>query len=218
MVLEVRQNNRSPSGLRQRYILALVLMVLCLGVSILCIKGEAGLESAGEFLVVDDGELQPADLIHVLGGRAERLNYGIQLYQAGYAPRLFITGGIEDVVKYRESALDQGVPPQDIFPKESQALTTYDEGLALRQFLDQDPTIQAVIVVSSPYHTRRSRLIFDWLVGERVALQVVPVPFDRSAHQRRWWTDPTSRQIVLSEYLKILGLPLIHFFPQMGIR
>lgn len=207
----MRQDSRSLSGSRQIYILAVVVMVLCLGVSFLFIKGEAALESAGEFLVVDDGELRPADLIHVLGGRAERLDYGIQLYEAGYAPRLFITGGIEDVVKYREYALEQGVPPQDIFPKESQALTTYDEGLALLQFLDLNPTIQGVIVVSSPYHTRRPRLIFDWLLGDRATLQFVPVPFDLSAHQRRWWTDSQSRQVVVGEYLKILGLPFLHF-------
>jgi uncharacterized SAM-binding protein YcdF (DUF218 family) len=209
--------NKLPAGSVGIYILVLVVVGVCLGLSFLFIQGKAVLEDVGGFLVVDAGNLQPADLIHILGGRPERLNYGIQLYKAGYAPRLFITGGIEDVVKYREYALEQGVPAADIFPKESQALTTYDEGLALAQFLDQEPTIQSVIVVSSPYHTRRSQLIFDWLLGDQIKLQVVPVPFDRSAHQRRWWTDPDSRQVVIGEYLKILGLPFSPFFSLTGI-
>ncbi len=144
----------------------------------------------------------------------ERLDYGIELYETDISPRLFITGGIDDVLKYREYALDRGVPAEDIFPKESQALTTYEEALALKQFLDQEQAIHSVMVVSSPYHMRRSQLIFEWLLGNRVKLQFRPVPFERSGHQRRWWADPGSRQSVIGEYLKILGLPFIWIYTE----
>jgi len=188
--------------------LAVVVVGICLGLNFLLLKGESALKDMGEFLVVDEGDIQPADLIHILGGRQERLDFGIQLYEAGYAPRLFITGGIDDVVKYRVHALEQGVSHADVFPKESQAITTYEESLALERFLAQEHAVQSVIVVSSPYHMRRSQIIFDWLLGDRVKLQFKPVPFELSEHQRRWWTDPGSRQFVISEWVKILGLPV----------
>jgi len=193
----MKAENRPPVGSFKIFILTVVLVGICLGLNFLLVKGVSTLQGIGTFLVVDNGDSQPVDLIHILGGQMERLDYGIELYEAGISPRLFITGGIDDVLKYREYALDRGVHAEDIFPKESQALTTYEEALALKQFLDQEQAIHSVMVVSSPYHMRRSQLIFEWLLGNRVKLQFRPVPFERSGHQRRWWADPGSRQSVI---------------------
>jgi uncharacterized SAM-binding protein YcdF (DUF218 family) len=206
--IEMRPEYRRPRGSFRLYILVGLLVSLCFCTNFLLLKGDSTLENLGYFLVVDDGDVQPADLIHVLGGRPERLDFGIQLYKAGYAPRLFITGGIEDVVRYRRYAVEQGVPPEAIFPKESQAVTTYQEALQLKLFLDQEPHIQSVVIVSSPYHMRRSQLIFDWLLRDRVSRQFIPVPFELSEHRPVWWANKSTRDIVFSEYLKILALPV----------
>ncbi len=48
--------------------------------------------SVGNFLIVSD-DLQPADLIHVLGGDVERIDYAIELHQQGYGEKILFTGG-----------------------------------------------------------------------------------------------------------------------------
>lgn len=161
------------------------------------------LMAIGDFLVVEEEDLRPADLIHALGGNFERLDYAIFLYQNGYAPRLFITGS-DDAIAYRSYVIGRGVPAEDVAPASSQAINTYQEAQELKQFLGEESSVQSVIVVSSPYHMRRARWAFRRVLGERVRLQFAPVPFPVSPAARRWWTNPTTRKSVLSEYVKIL--------------
>jgi hypothetical protein len=97
--------------------------------------------------VIQD-ELQPADVIDVLAGESDRLDYAVKLYHEGYAPRLFVTGC--DCTKYREWASAGGVRPEEIFPNTSRATTTYEEALELKEFLEGDLSIQSVIITDAP--------------------------------------------------------------------
>jgi uncharacterized SAM-binding protein YcdF (DUF218 family) len=155
----------------------------------------------GSFLVVEDN-LKPADLIHILGGGFDRLDYGLQLYEQGYGQRIFITGG-DDASVYRAYALANGAEAKHILPAESWAVDTYEEALELKQFLDRDSSVQSVIVVSSPYHTRRAQWTFQEVLADQVALQFAPVPFAMARHQQQWWMDAGSRKIVMGEYFKL---------------
>jgi uncharacterized SAM-binding protein YcdF (DUF218 family) len=156
----------------------------------------------GSFLVVED-HLKPADLIHTLGGGFDRLDYGLQLYEQGYGRRIFITGG-DDAIAYRAYALANGADAEHILPAESWAINTHQEALELKQFLAGEPSIQSVIVVSSPYHMRRAQWTFQDILGEQVDLQFSPVPFELARHKPQWWADAASRKIVIGEYFKIL--------------
>ena len=156
----------------------------------------------GNFLVVED-KLKPADLIHILGGGFDRLDYGLQLYEQGYGQRIFITGG-DDAIAYRAYALANGAEAEHILPIESWAINTFQEALELQQFLDRESSVQSVIVVSSPYHMRRAQWTFQDVLGEQVDLQFSPVPFEMARHQQQWWADASSRQIVVGEYFKLL--------------
>lgn len=92
----------------------------------------------GDFLVVED-TLQPADLIHVVSGEEDRLDYGVQLYLQGFGRRLFFTGdGVPDkpVIRaelYQEEAISQGVPPADIYLDGGPIDSTYSEAVRLKQ-------------------------------------------------------------------------------------
>jgi uncharacterized SAM-binding protein YcdF (DUF218 family) len=157
----------------------------------------------GDFLVVKEDNLQPADMIHVLDGDFNRLDYAVELYHQGYAPRLFLTGC--DYVAYKERAIVNGVRPEDIFPDSSRAATTYQEALELKGFLEANPSIQSVIIVSTPYHMRRAQWAFNRVLGDRASLQFAPVPFGMGGYEREWWTHTWSRTFVVDEYFKILA-------------
>jgi len=180
----------------------LVLGAILLLPATLILARKPVLSSLGNFLIVKEDYLQPADLIHVLGGGVERLDYAVALYRQGYSPRLFITGG-QSAVLYKTYAISQGAHPADIQPAKSWAMSTYQEALELKRYVDNEPTIQSVIIVSSPYHMRRAQWSFTQVLGNRVKLQFAPVPFAQSRHQERWWMAAGTRKSVITEYLKL---------------
>jgi uncharacterized SAM-binding protein YcdF (DUF218 family) len=156
----------------------------------------------GDFLIVED-KLKQADVIHILGGGFDRLDYGLQLYEQDYGQRIFITGG-DDAIIYRAYALANGADAEHTLPVESWATNTYQEALELKQFLDREASIRSAIVVSSPYHMRRVQWTFQDVLGKQVDLQFAPVPFKMARHKQQWWTDAGSRKIVIGEYFKLL--------------
>ncbi|MCI0528607.1 MAG: YdcF family protein [Nitrospira sp.] len=155
-----------------------------------------------QFLLVKEEKLQPADVIHVLGGRSERTLYALQLYQRGYGRKILFTG--EEVASFlKRFTLRQGVPSDAVIQFESRADNTYQEALELRQLLEEEPTLRSVIVVSSPYHMRRVRWTFEQVLDDQITLQFAPVPFERSRDNRQWWTDRRSQKNVINEYIKL---------------
>jgi len=186
------------------------LAVFFLLFAIFFIARESILLSLGNFLIVGD-DLHPADLIHVLGGDVERVDYGIDLYKQGYGRKILFTGGRVELplVKTtysrlaREYAESKGALAEDILPDESTATSTFEEVLELEEILQHEASVRSLIIVSSPYHLRRARWIFKKGLNNRVALQFAPVPFEKSRQKQRWWTEELSLQSVVNEYLKL---------------
>jgi uncharacterized SAM-binding protein YcdF (DUF218 family) len=193
-----------------KYLLVITAAVGLLWMALFLIH-ERILLAIGDFLVVQD-ELQPADAIHVISGPDNtRIDYGIQLFQQGYARQIIFTGGWcpctqANSAEYgRERALQQGVPPQAIVIDGSEITSTYAEIGQLKEVITHSQVpIRSVIGVSDPYHMRRARWTYRHVLGDQVNVQMAPVPFDLSPYQRRWWTDEASRQMVKNEYLKIV--------------
>jgi uncharacterized SAM-binding protein YcdF (DUF218 family) len=188
-----------------------VLLLLVLFLAALYLAREPVLLAIGDFLVVEDEPLQPADLIHVLGGEITRVDYALLLYHQGYGRKLFLTGGSSEDAPLPTSfaqracarAIAGGVNPADLLVADAGALTTYDEALALKQALDEGLAARSVILVSDPYHMRRAGWIFRRVLGDWVKVLLAPVPFSLSWYHRRWWTDPASQKMLKNEYRKL---------------
>jgi uncharacterized SAM-binding protein YcdF (DUF218 family) len=171
--------------------------------TLLVLATEPILLAIGDFLVVKEDNLQPADMIHVLRGSPERVDYAVQLYQEGYGRKLFISDCSHST--RQQQAIAKGARPEDLAPDHSWSTNTYEEALELKEFLEDNASIQSVIIVSSPYHMRRAKWSHEKVLGDSVRLQFAPVPFEMASHNRRWWTEQSSRRDVLNEYVKLLG-------------
>lgn len=190
--------------------LIVIVIVALSGVILFLTRGPI-LLAVGDFLVVKD-ELQPADVIHVISGTDNtRIDYGIQLYQQGYARVIIFTGGWcactnANSAEYgQKRALQQGIPPEAIFVDGTKVTSTYGEIGQLKKVFDDSPVlIHSIIGVSDPYHMWRSRWTYREVLGDRIKVQMAPVPFELGPYQRRWWTDEASREYVKEEYLKII--------------
>lgn len=176
------------------------------------------LPAVGEFLVVSD-PLQKADALVILSGdENERVAAGAQLFQQGYADRFVLTDMRLDIpssqgvyaANVTRKAVAQGVPVDRILIVPGQMASTDEEVVQIKEFTISQG-FHSIIVVTSPYHTRRA----DWLLheafrGSDVSLIVRPA-LNRVYRAAFWWQNPQDRQETFTEYIKILG----HF---MGCR
>ena len=100
---------------------------------------------------------------------------------------------------YREVLLKKGVSSDAIFMFGQHSLSTFEEALAVREaFYGKDVSL---MVITSPYHVRRSEMIFrDVLPG--MDITVLPTTYESFAEQ--WWLDQNSARNVLLELAKIV--------------
>jgi uncharacterized SAM-binding protein YcdF (DUF218 family)/glycosyltransferase involved in cell wall biosynthesis len=115
------------------------------------------------------------------GGYQERVRQAVDLYDAGYAPRLIFSTGF--VYAFREAevmrglALDLGVSAESII-LEDRAASTYENVVFSRDIARQHD-VRRVLLVSSPYHMRRAL----WTWREQVPdIEVVATPVPGSQY------------------------------------
>ena len=164
-------------------------------------------------------ELERADVIVVLSGSTvyrERAQRAAQLYSEGRAPLILLTndttqGGWSTklqknpqfVERAKEELLIRGVPEGSILVAPEPVAGTYDEALAVRQFVI-NRKIQSVLLVTSGFHSRRTlwtfkRVLADMGVG--IGIEYSSVPGRTSSIF--WWLSPQGWRNVAGEYVKI---------------
>ena len=170
----------------------------------------------GSFLVVED-PLRPAGAIVALGGDPPfREMEAAKLYRAGWATRVVVVRGarreesktLQDMgievgetwELSREVLIRQGVPASAILVPKDEAEGTLEELRAVYRALGSKDA--PVILVTSKYHTRRTRLTWHHVTGGRsrgIVRASSQNPFDPS----HWWRE---RRFVLSVVREYLGL------------
>ncbi|MDP2157801.1 MAG: YdcF family protein [Nitrospirota bacterium] len=168
------------------------------------------LTRAAEMLVKKD-EMKPADVIVVLAGeQEERVLYGIKLFKDDWArkDRIIMAGG-PLVWKYtwaalmKEQAESLGIPGKKIL-LEDKSRSTEEDALYTKEILQKNG-FKSIILVTSPYHSRRASLIFIRVLGSE--FKVISAPSDESWFSvNDWWKRRRDRSVVLSEFSKYIWL------------
>ncbi len=178
----------------------------------------AMLPYVGEYLVVDTTPVR-ADVIVVLSGdKGERLEHAVELYNKGVAPLILVSGGkvyasLTAAEMMRDHAIRLGVPPSMVI-MEDRAGNTIENALFTRPLL-VERGLHSAVVVSSPYHMRRVKYVFDRLYREsgiKLSYSASQSWFDPES----WWRTPGGQSIVLSEYLKLAVLHLPGYQKQLN--
>jgi len=176
------------------------------------------LAKMADFLEVSD-PLEKADAILVLGGeKGERVFCAARLYQKGFAPYVIMSGGrltrkypAADFMK--EDAEDFGVPSQAIL-LETKALSTFDNAVLSLPLL-KEHGFKSVIVVTSPYHSRRSALVFKKRYSKEkikvIMRSVIPNKFT-SYKKDKWWTCHKDAKTVVREWMGLFYYFLRGYF------
>lgn len=160
-------------------------------------------------LQVED-KVTKADYILPLAGEWHRFLKAAELYKAGLAPSVLLSNAKDREPSRFNAVLDDmgieipprsqlrrrilvhlGVPPDALAEFGRGHISTAEEAEALRTFLGQRSVTEKprIILVTSPYHTRRAKMIFSDLVPDADFIVTAPPEGKLVA---RWWTDRTS--------------------------
>ena len=181
---------------------------------------EPVLTAIGDFLVVSD-PLQKADAIEVLaGGEATRCPKAAELFSQGWASRIVITKGnyphgVEELKRYgvqeREGyercvsiLWNLKVPQSAITILGGYNESTADEAEKLLNYMEQQG-LKRLIIVTSNYHSRRTRLLFRRTLGRRgMTVLVQAAPTNYEFDPAKWWTRRNDMKTLLLEYQRLI--------------
>ncbi len=194
-------------------------LLLLVATVVLFLLRESILSEVGNFLVVSDS-LDRADVIEVLSGHSVRYQKAAELFSQGWAPRIVITKGtyphsVEELKRYGISELESHekgaailrflkIPKCVIEIIDGYNKSTVDEARKLRRYM-LDQGLKRLIVVTSNFHTRRSRLLFRRVFkGTGIAIVVQAAPPDYDFDPEQWWTRRENSKTLLWEYQKLI--------------
>ena len=196
-------HNSQHGGILSSLISLLFLIVFCF---LLYAARRPLLRLAGESWVVED-PLQQSDALLLLGDDnffADRATRASELYRQKLAPvivasgrRLRPTAGIAELMEH--DLIERGVPKDRIIRFPHDADNTREEAQALRALVTEK-NWRSVIVVTSNYHTRRTRYIFQRIFPESVSVRVASAR-DGEFDPEHWW----ERRKSLKEFIRELA-------------
>lgn len=146
---------------------------------------------------------QQAELLVVLGGgSAERARTALELYRAGYAPRIMVTDGSGHPDIAFEALEQAGVPRRALVSPLRPATSTVEDVLAIRQIVARHG-IHSVLVVTSPYHCRRVALSLRRLMGGLDVEWTVTPSTSLYMDANSWWLSRQGWTTVAKEFPKL---------------
>jgi uncharacterized SAM-binding protein YcdF (DUF218 family) len=167
------------------------------------------LRLAGGFWVVDEAP-QTSDAIVMLGDDnydADRAARAAQIFKAGWAPRVIVSGRYlrpyASLAELEEhDLLDRGVPQAAIVRFAHHAEDTREETTAIGQLIASHGW-KRILLVTSNYHTRRSRYLAERTFPPGTVLRVVAAQ-DSDYDPSDWWHTRNGVKIFAHECVGIL--------------
>jgi uncharacterized SAM-binding protein YcdF (DUF218 family) len=175
-------------------------------------------------LQVED-PIQKAEYILPLAGNWHRMIKAAELYKAGYAPRILLSNAVirppNRIDRLREEMGIQrlsprvfrkrlmfhlGIPEEALIAFGDGHISTTEESEAFKHHLKEQKTNsrsgtpRRVILVTSPFHTRRAKMIFEATMPDINFMMTSPPEGKLKA---QWWRDQRSAQLAVSEGFKI---------------
>lgn len=155
-----------------------------------------------------------ADVIIMLGGGdVGRMQKAAELYHAGYSDYVIISPAMDEhYAQSKQFALDLGIP-EDAIIEEVVATSTYTNATETLAIMEERG-FESVLVTTSDYHLKRSKLIHDRVnknrYDGRFDLKYIAAP---ASDGGAWHEQTYAKNIWFREYVKMWGyrLGLYHF-------
>jgi len=177
-------------------------IILFLGVIIIalaCLIARPPWSLLAKLLVVDDRP-EKVDVLIALSGDSEREIYAAELYKLGFAPRIIMSGRGGGQMAKR--AVSTGVKERDILI-EDKSESTYQNAVYSRDIVVAR-NFKSAIIVTSPYHMRRTKLVFGRVFRNTGVKLIYCSTKDSGFNVDGQCKSDIDRQIVRREYIKLI--------------
>ncbi len=188
--------------------LVLVGAILIIG----AVFSESLLNGVSRALVYENPLIKTGAIVVLAGGNGSRVETAAKLYHEGFGEKLFFSGfrvypGTYTSTLMKNYALKLGVPEDKIIASIPDVeVSTRGESVANLELLKKHH-IKIFILVTSAYHTRRSKLIYEnaiSLLGYDIEFLVYPAP-DPFVPIQGWWRLRTGQKGIFLEGLKSIA-------------
>lgn len=180
-----------------------------MALAVACLGGVILLDLAGRYLVVSDEAVKSDAVVVLSGGGPERLQEAAALIEQRKAEWLILTetgettaSGTPVTAEQRILAVTAGVSPNLIKVTDKTVSSTLDEAHAVAELMTRH-RLESCIVVTDPYHTRRTRIIFRQEL-DSLGLEVRVV--SARGHwfkENTWFLSQAGWENALREYAKL---------------
>ena len=202
-----RQTRRKPLGGLRKWLLLLA------AVAALYLSRAIWLRQMGEFLVRADAP-RPAEVAVVLAGDGygHRILKAIEFYRQGYVKQVIVDGpkgwyGFDEADLAIRFAVDRGAPREIFVPLTMKSRSTLAEARAVDAEL-RKRNVHKALIVTSNFHTRRSRAIFRREGSKDIQYLVVSAP-DEDFAPEDWWRSRDAQKVLFMEYVKLVNWWLV---------
>lgn len=151
-------------------------------------------------------EARQCDAIVVLTGGRGRVEEGINLYRAGNA-RWLLLSGVDPAVRRSDLFRDRrGEELAGGVLLEQRSRTTLENALYTRDLL-ASKGVRSIQLITSRYHMSRSRLLFHTLLPKDVV--IYPYPVESRNLSAEWWRQPVGLRLLATECYKYWAFRLL---------
>lgn len=194
----------------KKRILIGTLVVVGIALAIGSVFSESLLNGVSRSLIYEDPLVKVEAIVVLAGsGSGNRIKAAARLYHEGIGEKLFFSGfemypGTYTSTLMKNYALKLGVPEDKIITWIPDVeVSTRGESVANLELLNKE-NIKKFILVTSAYHTRRAKLVYDKaivLLGYDIEFLVYPAP-DPWVPVQGWWKIRTGQKGIFIEYIK----------------
>ena len=201
----MKQGDSNQSELGRIFLNLIILLFFLLFCFLLYLVRRPILRFTAEAWIIED-PLDKADALIVLGDDnfyADRATRGVQLFREGKAPVIVASGrrlrpsaGIAELIEH--DLVERGVPKDKVVRFTHDGDSTLEEAEALARLV-KERKWRKVIVVTSNYHTRRTRYIFRRVFPQGMEVSVASAR-DGDFDPEHWWEKRKSIKELTREF------------------
>jgi len=201
----MKQGYANPGELGGIFVNIIILLFFVIFCAVLYLARRPILRFAAESWIIED-PLDKADALIVLGDDnfyADRATRGAQLFREGKAPVIVASGrrlrpnaGIAELMEH--DLVERGVPRDKIVRFAHDADSTLEDAQALAK-LAKERKWHSVIVVTSNFHTRRARYIFQRVFPQGTEVRIASAR-DGDFDPEHWWEKRKSIKELTREF------------------
>ena len=208
-----KTNSQQPGSFFDSFLMTLGTI---LGIGLAGLIGLIGcyvlLWAMGGVLIIADPLGEADAVVDLSGGDLDRIEEAALLFEEKYVKTLIITEtgkklpdiGTSYSTLLKGEARRLGVPDGAILITDLEANSTQEEAVAIRELMKKSE-LKSCIVVTDPFHSLRTRLIFrKEFQGSDLSVRVRPVR-GHWYKSNTWWQSNAGWNATILEYIKLLS-------------